>query len=195
VAKQSIAALLERVAAALNAMPDVFSTLQWGGRAYKLPGPGGSRRKPKLLAHVVLEKDGKAIFIDFKLPKDRARGVIKSLAWIKPHSFRTLAPSGWVAATIQTKRQCDEAIKLLLESRAVHPLMKATEDRPALDQSRAASNAVARRIESVMRDKRASGWRPRSAEELDVKAAPRPSSSSVTSRGRAGRPARRRAGR
>ena len=43
--------LLAEVAKVLNALPGVFSTPQWGGRAYKLPR-GGNSGKPKLLAHV-----------------------------------------------------------------------------------------------------------------------------------------------
>lgn len=191
---RSIAQLLERVAGELNAMPEVFSTLQWGGRAYKLPGPGGSLKRPRLLAHVVLEKGGKAIFIDFKLPRERARAVIGRLDWVEPHSFRTLAPSGWVSAAIRTKKQCDEAVRLLRESRAMHPSKPAEPDHAAVGRAKGGSDSVTRRIENVMRDKQAGGWRPRSAEELDgADDAARPSR--LTSRGRAGRPARRRAGR
>ena len=35
------ATVLSRLHDLLSALPDVFSTAQWGGRAYKVPGPGG----------------------------------------------------------------------------------------------------------------------------------------------------------
>ena len=48
-AKIPVEAILESLAAALNAMPDVFSTPQWGGRAYKLPGPGSRGTKKPVI--------------------------------------------------------------------------------------------------------------------------------------------------
>jgi hypothetical protein len=148
----------ERLAKALNALPDVFSSVQWGGRAYKLPGPGGSRKKPKLLAHVTLAEDGKAVFIDFKLKKVRAAEVIRQHAWIAPHSFRTLAPSGWIATEVRTLTQCRIVIELLKESRALYP--HAAEPSKNRNTSASGKDTVARRIDHVMREREDAGWRP-----------------------------------
>jgi hypothetical protein len=71
---RKITEIQDLIAAALNALPGVFSTVQWGGRAYKV-GP----RKPKafkLLAHVYLTRDEDAVCVDFKLPKQRAASVV-----------------------------------------------------------------------------------------------------------------------
>ena len=111
---------LDGVQAALIAgfgeLAGVFSTPQWGGRAYKLPGPNGNRKRPKLLAHVVTTRDGKAITVQFKLAAQRAADVVEQYEWITPHSFRTLAPSGWISARLTTKRQTTTVLRLLRES-------------------------------------------------------------------------------
>src|SRR5688572_30491941 len=83
---RSITQIQEQIASALGKLPGVFSTVQWGGRAYKLPSPNGNRKKPKLLAHVYMDKSGKALFVDFKLEREHARQVVDECDWIKPHS-------------------------------------------------------------------------------------------------------------
>jgi hypothetical protein len=142
----------------LNAMPDVFSTPQWGGRAYKLPGRGGRTKKPVLLAHVCPEPNLKAASVSFKLPKPDAKKSVRDHEWITPHSFRTLAPSGWVTAIVKTKSQLRTLRQLLLVSRSMHPryetLAEGLQEGPP-------ETATASRVESTLRQLADTGWRPR----------------------------------
>ncbi len=143
-----------RVSSILNGLGGVFSTPQWGGRAYKLPGPGGSRSKPKLLAHVTTSREGDAVTASFKLEKARAVEVVERYRWIEPHSFRTLAPAGWVTARVTTRRQVTTLAKLLPESRALYG---AAEPEPGRTGT---ADPVVGRIDRVMRAARAEGWSP-----------------------------------
>jgi hypothetical protein len=120
---------LDRIATTLGGLPGVFSTPQWGGRAYKV----AIGSKPKLLAHVMPAKDGAGVTVEFKLPKDRARDAIEQYAWLNPHGFRTLAPAGWVEAKVSRKRQLGPLRKLLEESRSLLP---AHEPEPEPEPSR-----------------------------------------------------------
>src|SRR6185503_9443501 len=113
----------ETISAALNKLPDVFSTVQWGGRAYKVQLPGQNKRNFKLLAHVWLSDEEDAVGIAFKLDRKRAPDVVEQFDWIEPHSFRTLAPAGWVTARVTTKTQCAALTRLLTESRAQYPMI------------------------------------------------------------------------
>ena len=148
-----ISSLLGEIGAAL------FSTAQWGGRAYKLPGPGGNRGKPKLLAFLSVTNAGDAVSVSFKLPPARAAQVVEERRWIAPHSFRTLAPSGWVSATVSNRRRIGPLRRLLEESRSLHPVhppLVTVERRGAA----ASTNTVARRIDRVMGKMKAEGWSP-----------------------------------
>jgi hypothetical protein len=107
------------VATLLGGFPDVFSTVQWGGRAYKLGNP----RKPRLLAFVSSD-DPRRVCVTFKLPRPRAGEVVDRHAWIRPHEFRTLAPAGWVTATASCKRHLQILTGLLSESRALYPVQR-----------------------------------------------------------------------
>ena len=170
-----ISRLLGEVNTILVALPGVFSAAQWGGRAYKLPGPGGGRKRPKLLAFVNPARDGRAVHVSFKLPPPRAAEVIERHAWIEPHSFRTMAPSGWVDAAVSNRRQLRPLARLLQESRSLHPLLESAggEDgseaagasdsgdrEPETTITRAATDLVARRIDRVMKQAKAEGWSP-----------------------------------
>ncbi len=112
-----VQAILRDLSCRLNSLPGVFSTPQWGGRAYKVPGPNGNPKKPKLVAFVAMNKARDAIGVQFKLTRPRAEQVIDDHDWIRPHSFRTLAPAGWVSAKVTGKRQVSVLAKLLAESR------------------------------------------------------------------------------
>jgi len=161
------------LAAALNALPGVFSTVQWGGRAYKLPGPGSrGRKKPVLLTHVCLAPERDAVCLGFRLEKGRARAVLRQYAWLKPHSFGTLKKCGWIETEVRTKAQCRVVAGLLRESRTLHPMPTAEDlgksaTAPKAQRSRrrhkvadAATDPAALRIEAVLRRKRDEGWAP-----------------------------------
>jgi hypothetical protein len=166
---KSIAAIQELIAGALNALPGVFSTVQWGGRAYKLPGPNGNRKKPRLLAHVWLSDDGDHVGLSFKLQKKRAEEVVDQFGWITPHSFRTLAPSGWITAEVRTKAQCRIIAKLLAECRAQFPVDDVQPQKSAATRRGKPDgevDVVTRRIEAVVRQKRAEGWSPAGREDF-----------------------------
>lgn len=168
---RSISEIQASLAAALNALPGVFSTVQWGGRAYKLPGPGSrGMKKPALLTHVCLNKAGDAVCLGFRLEKSRAKAIVKQYKWIKPHSFSTLKNTGWLETQVTTKAECRVVIALLRESRALH-LMPHGDDsegratrkktaRRGKPQSSGKDNVVARRLDAVLRQKREEGWRP-----------------------------------
>jgi hypothetical protein len=169
---RSVNRLLEEIGKALGALPGVFSTVQWGGRAYKLPGPGGNRNKPKLLAHVWMTKAGDAVGVDFKLAKERAVEVVDQHDWIRPHSFRTLAPSGWVSAKIRTAKQAASLKRLLGESRSLYGKTAEPDPVPARDDPGAGASPgaspIARKIDAVMRQAAAEGWKPRGMDDFDA---------------------------
>jgi predicted DNA-binding protein (MmcQ/YjbR family) len=157
--------LLGEVGAVLNGLPGVFSTVQWGGRAYKVPGPG-TGSKAKLLAFVSCDDDGQGVYVSFKLKPKRAHEVVDRHDWVEPHSFRTLAPSGWVSARLRTKRQLAALAPLLQESRELYAPVGATETNPSRQRQSASASApapgadAAKRIEHVMNNLRAAGWSP-----------------------------------
>lgn len=160
-----VQAILRDLSRQLNSLPGVFSTPQWGGRAYKVPGPNGNPDKPKLVAFVAMNKARDAIGVQFKLPRPRAEQVIDGHDWISPHSFRTLAPAGWVSAKVTGKRQLTVLAKLLAESRALYPTVPKTQVDPK--ERSTGSDAVSRRIDQVMGEVQAEGWRPRGDDDFD----------------------------
>ncbi len=168
---------LELLGEALTQLPGVFSTPQWGGRAYKLPGPNGNTRKPKLLAFVDITKEGDAVHVSFKLDKERARTLTNKYTWLGPHGFRTLAPSGWVTAQVSTKREINALLKLLTESHNLYsPTPGNGEPRENTEPTppdcggrggrggRGGSSETARHIDRVMSEARTNGWQPPDAE-------------------------------
>jgi predicted DNA-binding protein (MmcQ/YjbR family) len=145
--------LLAELAELLSGLPGVFSTPQWGGRAYKVPRRGSG--KPKLLAHVTPVEDEDAVTVSFKLPPPEAADNVERHDWIAPHSFRTLAPSGWLTARVRTKKQLTTLRKLLKESHALHGVTATTSETPPAGDDRA-------RIDNVLREATNEGWTPQS---------------------------------
>ncbi len=158
--------LMGEVGTILNAFPGVFSTVQWGGRAYKLPGVNGSLKKPKLLTFVSLTKDEKAVSVVFKLPRERSADVIERYAWVEPMNFGTWGKSGWITARVSQKRQLGPLAKLLTECRANFPQ---TVIKPERGKRRAGessgSNPIVRRLDRVMAEAKADGWEPGDAQD------------------------------
>ena len=158
--------ILDTLAAVLNGMDGVFSTPQWGGRAYKVarPGVAGTRAKSepkgKIVAFMALDGSGKAVQVSFKIPPDDARSACERYDWIQPHSFRTLAPSGWLTATVVSKRHVGALTRLLVQSHALHGVL-ATGPTETAEASRA-TDADASHIDRVMDKVRDDGWSPRS---------------------------------
>ncbi len=147
--------LLADLAECLNAMPGVFSTPQWGGRAYKIERPG-RRRGAKLLAFVAPEDDG-AIHVSFKIPIPQAATAVRQHDWIEPHSFRTLAPAGWLSATVRARKQLP-VLKGFLETS--YRLLGGGQ--VPQQEERPQDAGVRERIDSVMKDVAADGWEPQS---------------------------------
>jgi predicted DNA-binding protein (MmcQ/YjbR family) len=145
--------LLAELSELLNGLPGVFSTPQWGGRAYKVPRRGSG--KPKLLAHVTPVEGEDAVTVSFKLPPPEAADQVERHAWIAPHSFRTLAPSGWLTARVHTKRHLATLRKLLRESHALHGVTTPASESPQAGDERT-------RIENVLREATDEGWTPQS---------------------------------
>lgn len=163
-----IGAILEDLAVTLSGLSGVFSTPQWGGRAYKLPGPNGNLKKPKLLAHVVLSKDQASISIAFKLSRQRSVDVVDKYDWIEPHSFRTLAPAGWVIATVTNKKHLAILKKLLAESRLLYPAIEVEVNANTKKRKKAAENDYTSfKIDKVMGALAAQGLRPMDDDGFD----------------------------
>ncbi len=156
--------ILDTLAAVLAGMDGVFSTPQWGGRAYKVGRPDGAHRKGKgkgkIVAFMALDGAGKAVQVSFKIPPTDAQTACERYDWIEPHSFRTLAPSGWLTATVATKRRVGTLTSFLKQSHAMHGVRVATPSEPA-GWSRAADDDASR-IDRVMGQVRDDGWSPRS---------------------------------
>lgn len=154
-----IGAILEQLNDDLASLPGVFSTPQWGGRAYKLPDANGKRSKPKLVAHVSINKAGDAIGVSFKLDRARAEEVVDRHGdWIQPHSFRTLAPSGWVSARVTKKTQVRVLAKLLAESHSQYPQVDLRSTETA--SSRRSRAGATTQIDRVMGELKAEGLAP-----------------------------------
>jgi predicted DNA-binding protein (MmcQ/YjbR family) len=147
--------LLAELAEVLNGLPGVFSTPQWGGRAYKVPARGAG--KPRLLAHVTPVDRENAVTISFKLAPPEAADQVERHEWIAPHSFRTLAPSGWLTATVRTKRQVATLRKLLRESHGLHGVVTVDERSPQRK-----SDGETARIDRVLGEAASEGWEPKS---------------------------------
>jgi hypothetical protein len=144
-------AILAAIDRAITPLPGVFSTPQWGGRAYKVPGPGNSKKRPKLLAFIEQPRDRKAVIVSFKLPKPRAAAAIRQHAWIKRNSFGSLGRSGWVEAHITAARHITTLAPLIRESRTLLPTFandaepRTTRDtRPAHDARQRANDSKRR---------------------------------------------------
>ena len=159
-----IGAILEDLAVTLSGLNGVFSTPQWGGRAYKLPGPNSNLKKPKLLAFVVLSKNQDSINVAFKLSVQRSTEVVDSYEWIEPHSFRTLAPAGWVSATLTNKRQVKTLKKMLKESRELYP---AAEVENKAVENKSTGDEASQQIDRVMNAFAAEGWVPMEDDGFD----------------------------
>ncbi len=153
--------LREQLSAILNALPGVFSTPQWGGRAYKMRAKAGSRSKPKLLAFVSLPDSQDAVQVSFKLAPDRAAAMVQRHQWIAPHPFRTLAPAGWITARVSTQRRLTTLAKLLKESCSLYGSVEGTAAVPTRSLPvDGRSTSATRRIDRVMRELRSEGWSP-----------------------------------
>ncbi len=153
--------LREQLSAILNALPGIFSTPQWGGRAYKIPAKAGSRSKPKLLAFVSLPDSQDAVQVSFKLAPDRAGAMVQRHQWIAPHPFRTLAPAGWVTARVSTKRRLTTLANLLKESCLLYGSVEGAAAVPTRSLPvDGRSDPIARHIDRVMRELRSEGWSP-----------------------------------
>ena len=162
-----IGAILEDLAVTLSGLSGVFSTPQWGGRAYKLPGTNGNLKKPKLLAHVGITKDQLSIYVAFKLSQQRSIEVVEKYDWIEPHSFRTLAPAGWVTASITNKRQLATMKKLLSESRDLYPFVEVEAKTVKKRASKAKGDDTSKQIERIMSELAAEGWQPMDDDGFD----------------------------
>ncbi|MHC4082239.1 MAG: MmcQ/YjbR family DNA-binding protein [Planctomycetota bacterium] len=149
--------LLTGLSTLLNGLPGVFSTPQWGGRAYKVPRRGSG--KPKLLAHVTPVDDEAAVTVSFKLPPAEAVEQVERHDWIAPHSFRTLAPSGWLTARVSTKRQLASLSKLLEKSHGLHHTAGATS---AGAEAAPGAPPEVNRIDQVLGEAASEGWSPKS---------------------------------
>jgi hypothetical protein len=97
------------------------------------------------------------VTVSFKLQPPEAATQVERHVWIAPHSFRTLAPSGWLTAHVRTKRQLATLRKLLHESHGLHGVVIDTDPgpkQPGGDESA--------RIDRVLGEAKGEGWSPQS---------------------------------
>lgn len=160
-----LARLMGEISSLLNDLPDVFSTPQWGGRAYKLPGPNGSLKKPKLLAFVVMTRDQDAVSVVFKLPKSLSDETPQRFGWIEPFNFGNWKNAGWINARITDGRQLRTLKRLLKECRALFPDQIPQPETASGAASHMTSDSVASRIDRVVTKAIAEGWSP--PDEMD----------------------------
>lgn len=151
-----VQAIQDELAAILNTLAGVFSTPQWGGRAYKVPRPSAAG-KARMLAFVAINGEADAVQVSFKIPLPDAETAVEQHDWIAPHSFRTLAPAGWLTATVSTKRHVRTLGALLGRSHAMHGVDAGQPRTPA-----PAANSGTGHIDRVMREVRSEGWTPKS---------------------------------
>ncbi|MCZ6834394.1 MAG: hypothetical protein O7G85_01340 [Planctomycetota bacterium] len=152
--------LMGDIALILNGLPDVFSTPQWGGRAYKLPGANGSLKKPKLLAFVSLTKTRDAINVVFKLPKEQSVEMVERYSWVGPFEFGKWHKSGWISATMTQKRQLKPLARLLGECRQLFPMESPESSSRRSKSANRGTNPIVRRLDRVMAEAKDEGWEP-----------------------------------
>ncbi|MEM6459481.1 MAG: MmcQ/YjbR family DNA-binding protein [Planctomycetota bacterium] len=153
-------------------LPGVFEEIKWGGWVYKVFGRGGTKKTSsksggaKMLCYVV---DGKnhGWHGQFKLPPERAEAVIEQLKWVERHPWKTLGPSGWVVARPRDARQLKTFAELLAESRALLPTYDAAAPAVETPPPGRTGDPVARKIDRVMREAVAEGWRFRGDDDAD----------------------------
>jgi hypothetical protein len=110
-----------------------------------------------LLAHVTPVDGEDGVTVSFKLPPPEAATQVERYDWIAPHSFRTLAPSGWVTARVRTKRQLATLRKLLHESHGLHGVVMDSDPGPSHQ-----GGGESARIDRVLGEAKGEGWSPQS---------------------------------
>lgn len=152
-------ALFEKLDAKLRKIADVDYADQWGGRAYKLPGKDGSRKKPRLLAYVEHAKSGKHLSLEFKLPPEVGAAVISKHKWIDVHPWPNMGGSGWVQAKLTKATQIDCVASLVIEARKQFGEVKRPPKVPD-EPASTVTTPLGRRIEEATRAAKADGkWR------------------------------------
>jgi len=154
-----VRAIQEELAAILNTLAGVFSTPQWGGRAYKVPRPSAAG-KARMLAFMAITGDADAVQVSFKIPLPDAEAAVEQHDWIAPHSFRTLAPAGWLTATVSTKRHVRALGTLLRRSHAMYRVD--TGDTGETRCPTPSASGGMGHIDRIMDKARSEGWTPRS---------------------------------
>ncbi len=153
-------ALFDKLDAKLRRIADVDYADQWGGRAYKLPGKDGSRRKPRLLAYVEQAKSGKHLSLEFKLPPEVGARAMRRHKWIGEHPWPSLGGAGWVQAKLTKAAQVAPAAALVVEARKQFGEVKAQPVEAPDDANAKAGSSIARRIAEATRTAKAEGkWR------------------------------------
>ncbi|QQE10164.1 hypothetical protein JD969_11660 [Planctomycetota bacterium] len=153
--------LLEHMESYLFSLEHVFATIQWGGKAYKLPDAKGKKSKPKLFIFSTLDKDdqGEYLHAEFKLPLEQANNAVEKYDWLGFSTFGTWAKNGWCSARVRNKRQLNALHKLFAITYESLPKpiseQKTSPSKVSRSKSKKATNTdisspIARKIDRVM---------------------------------------------
>ena len=144
--------LLNELNEYLLAFKQVFSSIQWGGKAYKLPDIKGNKSKPKLFVFTQIDEKNNALIADFKLPLEVAANAVEKHAHLTPSPFSNWAKTGWVSARFTTTRQLTSTKPLFkisydnLPKPSISPSSKPTPQ----SASPSSTSPVAQKIDTIM---------------------------------------------
>ena len=130
----------------------VFSTVQWGGKLYKIPDPKRGRKKPKMFVFIKIPNDhnnsqaGKHLAAFFKLPDKPAQDAVKKYDWLTFSTFGDWGKKGWLDAQINNKRSLGVLKRLLTITYQQLPL---PEQHASTQQSAKAQKTTKKQDDSV----------------------------------------------
>ncbi|QDU35417.1 hypothetical protein KS4_34980 [Poriferisphaera corsica] len=152
--------LLEKMETFLFSLPHVFATIQWGGKAYKLPDTKGNKSKPKLFIFSTLgsDDDGSYLHAEFKLPLQQANDAVEKYDWLNFSTFGNWAKNGWCSAKIRKTAHLKPLLALFKITYENLPKPAETSEpktakRPSNSknkQQQTTSSPIARKIDRVM---------------------------------------------
>ena len=153
---QTAGLILEKMEAFLFKLPHVFATVQWGGKAYKLPNTKGDKTKPKLFIFSTLGSDDSGPFLhaEFKLPRQHADHAVKKYDWLAFSTFGNWAKSGWCSAKIRQPAQLKPLLTLFQIAYdnlpKPDPETSKRQSKTSNKQQQTTSSPVARKIDRIM---------------------------------------------
>ncbi|WP_432798265.1 hypothetical protein [Poriferisphaera sp. WC338] len=121
-AKANVGELAAELDEYLLGFEHVFSTVQWGGKLYKVPDKKLGRKKPKMFVFVnivTVEEKGKQVeklTTFFKMPQVEGDAAVKKYGWIRYSTFGQSGQKGWLDAMIENRRSLGVLKKLVIHT-------------------------------------------------------------------------------